>query len=644
MKYAQYVSLIERLERSAARDPRRYELKVLLLTVLGYAYFIALVLLLIAPVVIVIAAAIVQPGTIGRLLLLTGKIWWALIPGLGIYFGFLGSAVRSITAKVPDPTGREITPAEAPELFRFVDETCRELRARRPAKILVTDTLNAAVVTMPRFGIFGRKVFLLVGLPTMKALTPDQFKAVVAHEIGHISGKHGAFAKWAYQMREAWGRLIESQAEAENKLASLYRKFVDWYFPYFSAYSFVLMRGHEIAADADAAYLVGSRPLGESLVIMEAKSRSIDDEFWPAIQRENARNESPVPQLFSRMIGSLGFVDEHRAAATIEKALAVKTDFEDSHPSLAERLRLIGYWTSGDLPEISLAVETDASEAMLGRELSARLAAEFDEMWSEMAASQWRERYKQLRESEQRIAELEQKRSAGAELTAEEMLELAGRRADHEGIAAALPVLEEAAARFPDAAEIVYSLGCARLSLDNDAGLADIERAIALDGQYRLAGNDVAFRYLRSKGRLDEAMSHAGEIEEQTKIIRAAERERSGVAPGDEFIAHDLPAEFVELVPTKVAVLEEIVAVYAARKVVQHMPEFPFHVLFIELRKKGPLKNRDDADPSTIVGIVRDRLDTGLINYFVTLTGAYAGLKSDLERIPGALIYSRRES
>lgn len=98
---------------------------------------------------------------------------------------------------------------------------------------------------MPKLGIFGRKVILLLGLPMMKALSPEQLKAVLAHEIGHISGKHGLFTKWAYQMREAWGRLIESQELAGHKFSFLYKKFVEWYFPYFTAYSFVLMREHE---------------------------------------------------------------------------------------------------------------------------------------------------------------------------------------------------------------------------------------------------------------------------------------------------------------------------------------------------------------------------------------------------------------
>ena len=205
------------------------------------AIFLALILLVLIPIGGIVLLIWTAPEQMTKILLYTIKIWWVLIPGLAL-LGFIGSAIKAITAKVPDPEGTELSRSEASELFELVERTCKELRAKKPAKILVVDELNAAVVTMPRFGIFGQKVLLLVGLPLMKALSPDQFKAVLAHEVGHISGKHGSFAKWAYQMREAWGRLIDSQEANSHKFASLYKNFVDWFFPYYTAYSFVLMQ------------------------------------------------------------------------------------------------------------------------------------------------------------------------------------------------------------------------------------------------------------------------------------------------------------------------------------------------------------------------------------------------------------------
>ena len=252
MKYEQYVSLIKDLEVSAAQNRRLYELKVVGLALLGYAYFIALILLFVALPLMIIVFTILRPEEMLKLLLWTAKFWWAAIPGLALYFGFLGSAVKAMFTKVPDPEETVLERQDAPELFEFIDSTCKQLQAKRPRKVFLTDQFNAAVVTMPYFGIFGTKVYMLIGLPVMRALSPQQLKAVIAHEIGHISGKHGRVAKWTYQLEESWRRFIEFEELEGNKLAALYEKFVQWFFPLFQAYSFVLMREQEKEADDSA--------------------------------------------------------------------------------------------------------------------------------------------------------------------------------------------------------------------------------------------------------------------------------------------------------------------------------------------------------------------------------------------------------
>lgn len=640
MKYDYYVSLIQRLEKFAADHRRSYEFRLFLLTCLGYAYFIGLIILFFIPILFVAGILFVAPGGVAKVLLYTAKIWWALIPGLGVYFGFIGSALRSITARVPDPEGRELLRADAPDLFEFVDETCKSLKAQRPARVLVIDSFNAAVVTMPRFGIFGRKVILLVGLPLMKALSPDQFKAALAHEIGHISGKHGVFTKWAYQMRDAWGRLIDSQAVANHKFASLYKGFVDWFFPYFTAYSFVLMREHEKDADRDAAQLIGPVPLGGALIMLETKGRDVDEVFWREIHEENISDERPPEQLFSRMLGSLALINEERATAALSKAITVPTDLSDTHPSLADRLRLIGYWKHGDLPPQPGPVTIDAASEFLKNGVE-KFAAEFDRTWDEHAAKEWKTRHNHFRESQKRIEELHAKISAD-DLTREDILELAERQAEKDGFIASLPIMLVAAEKFPDDPVILYNLGGMRLSLDDEQGLEDLNRAIELDKNYKLAASDLAFNFLRSKGRLDDARPYAVYIDEQNEVLDKAQKERQAVFPNDNFGAHALPEEFIEKIPEKLVGFDEIIGIYAVRKIVEYMPEIPFHVLFIELRKKGRIRNRHDLDPSQVLKLVLERLDTGEIHFFATLTANFAGTKYYLDAIPGAKVYSKK--
>lgn len=637
MRYERYISLIQKLEKSAAENPGWYQFKVFLLMVLGYGYFGFLIVLLFVPVLAVGGLFLLAPGQIGKLLLYTAKIWWALIPGLGAYFGFIGSALRSVTASVGDPGGVELSASDAPELFDFVKRAAVELKARKPSKILVDDRFNAAVVTIPRFGIFGQKVLLIVGLPLMRSLSPEQFRAVIAHEIGHISGKHGAFAKWAYQMTEAWNRLLESQAAVEHKFAALYQGFIDRFIPYFSAYSFVLMREHERDADRDAVSLTGARPLGEALILMDTKSIYIAEDFWPGMHKENIERETPPERLFTRLVESLASVSADRAAGSLQQALAVPTDLNDTHPALADRLRLIGYWTSGDQPEIPGGAHEDAAAYYL-REFVQKITAQYDDEWDEHSRKPWRERYDVFQETQKRLAEIEQKRETEV-LSHEEMRELARLLTELEGISAARPVIEEAAEKFPDDAVAWYNLGAVRLEQGDETGLALLEKAAAIDPSFRFDIDQISFSFLRSKGRLEEAKTYANSIDDRAEIFAKAEKERNLLLPGDKFEMHDLPQDLLDSIPPKLVGLDEITALYAVHKKVEHLPEHPFRVLFVGVRKKGRFRNRNDADPSTILKIVRDRINNEEFHAVVVLTGKWAGTRYYLDRIPGARFF-----
>jgi Zn-dependent protease with chaperone function len=56
---------------------------------------------------------------------------------------------------------------------------------------------NASVVQIPRLGVFGwSRNYLTVGVPLLDAVTPEQFEAVLAHELGHLARAHGRFRTW----------------------------------------------------------------------------------------------------------------------------------------------------------------------------------------------------------------------------------------------------------------------------------------------------------------------------------------------------------------------------------------------------------------------------------------------------------------
>ena len=583
MKYDQYVSLIKRLESYAEKNPKLYQYRVAALALLGYSYIIGLILLCVLLPLLLLIALILNPEAIIRTFLPLLKLWFILLPVIVIFFSFFTGAIRSLTAKVPEPVGNEIEHGNAPALYEFIEKTCRELEAQKPEKILVNDVFNASIVTLPRFGIFGRKVYLNLGLPLMYALSPEQFQAVLTHEIGHISGKHGAFSKWTYQLHETWNRFIESQELQNHKLSFLYEKFVNWFFPYFSAYSFVLMRRHEREADEYTVQLVGAKPLGEALINLEVKGTTLSQDFWQKVYEENMKLDNPPTELFSRMALSFRQPTTENEKQNLAKFIGIKTDYGDTHPSLAERLKTTGYWKNGDLPPMPPTTEENAAEVYLGNLLE-KYIRQFNLEWQEKISTNWKNNYKYLQKAQQRIEELSEKET----LSVDELFEKANLIGEKEGNAAALPIIRQILEIQPEHAEANYLLGAILLDQGDESGFNFLNKAMRLDQRLRLAASQIAFGYLRLKGRHEEAEPYIEHIENQQVLIQQAENERSTISPVDNYEPHKLTDINLEAVAKKISYHEEIESAYLVAKTVQFFPEVPFQILFLKMKTNLP--------------------------------------------------------
>ena len=355
------------------------------------------------------------------------------------------SLLKSLWTKVPAPEGYELNKNEVPALFELVEKTADNLKSPRPQHIILIEDFNAAVMTLPRFGLFGKRTFLLVGLPLLQAISPVQFEAVLAHEIGHISEKHSSFASWAYRLKETWGRFIESQEAEGGNLSFLYAKFLNWYFPYFNAYSFVLCRQQEREADQYAVQLAGAKPLGEALINLEIKTRNLSDKFWKDVLDEAAFSKTPPREVYTRMALAFRESDKPQDLKNLSKAVAVNTDYSDSHPSLAERLKTIGYWKNTDLPALPNEVAETAAERYVGG-LEKQFSDSFNRLWQERIRDQWQKRHYYLLEVQKKVREFEEKEG---ELTIDEMYEKACLIAEKDGEKVSLPLLMEIFTREP---------------------------------------------------------------------------------------------------------------------------------------------------------------------------------------------------
>src|SRR5690606_25897917 len=159
------------------------------------------------------------------------------------------------------------------------------------------------IVQVPRLGLFGwQKNYLILGLPLMQLLSLDEFKAVLAHEFGHLSGAHGRFGAWIYRVRTGWARLNEWRQQQRRWGSFVFVPCCGWCAPKFAAYSFVQARRQEYEADQLAAEALGADAIGRALVRLNLKARELSERYWPTVYAAADRDPTPTVAPFAALL------------------------------------------------------------------------------------------------------------------------------------------------------------------------------------------------------------------------------------------------------------------------------------------------------------------------------------------------------
>jgi Zn-dependent protease with chaperone function len=571
MTDAEFEALVGRLEQQAQRNPAGYRRKVILLACVGYAY-VALVLAIVGA--LFVGALVTAPYLKGfsvKLAFVFGAFFWVV--------------ARAMWIRLEPPQGRRITPDEASELFKMIDRLQRSLGAPPFHDVLITSDFNAAVVQIPRLGLLGwHRNTLLIGLPLMKALTPQQLAAVLAHEFGHLAGGHGRLGNWVYRVRYGWARLVHALQERRSAGGFAFRPFLKWYAPYFNAVSFPLARANEYEADAASARLTSPTAAAAALTTTNVIGNFLEGRYWPDLHRK--AEEVPRPSfapyaLMGEVIGA--GIDAIAVRGWLAAAMAVKTSVANTHPALADRLRALG-----QPPLLALPSAGEAADTLLGPSLEL-ITAEFDQGWREAIQPSWERRHREVQEARAQLATLETRVARGGALTLEERVQRARLTGDvGAGNEAALAQFRELHLVAPDNTFINYQFGLRLLRSGNEAGVAMIERAIEHDEGALLPGAELLRDYYTGRGRGEEARHWHQRWLQRAKILHAAQAERSSIRLDDTFEPHGLDDAQIDALRAQLRTIPDVHRAYLVRKHVAHLADRPLLVFGFTTKQWWP--------------------------------------------------------
>lgn len=632
MDVDRFKTLVARLEEESAADPRLYRLKVAALTLLGFGILALLIgavgfgLVLILGLCIAVAAS---GGGALLLLLKFGKLVFLLV--IPLWF-LVKSAVKALFIRLPAPQGREITSVEAPALFAALERMRREMNGPRFHHVLVVDDVNAAVVQRPAFGLIGwPRNYLLLGLPLLEGLPPEEALAVVAHEYGHLAGSHGYFSAFIYRLRHTWATVQDYTDHIQGWLGRLVAPLVRWYAPYFNAYTFVLARADEYHADAASAELVGIDNAVHALkrvdVVVPLHERFMQKTF------DRIDHEAKPPQdLMHRWAAqAMQATADPDARRWLGDALDRRGDVTDSHPTLRARLNALScHGEALHEPPPPVAGES-AARVWLGS-LADGMRAEFQARWADRVTEPWAERFAQAQERRARLGEL---RSMTLR-TADEQLEMLRLTTRLEPQADERTAFETFNAEHADHALGLFLEGSHRLDKADRAGLILLDRAMTLDPEATKPACERAHAFLAERKESEAAEAYAAQWRLRDDLETERARQLESLDPQDTLAEHGAAAQTVEALRAQLAgdMLKFISEVYLARRVIPADPSTVQWVMGVRLTWWGRRRGKQQEIVNRLAAE-----DWPLPLVFFTLDGRLASLRNKFRALADSRLF-----
>lgn len=230
-------------------------------------------------------------------------------------------------------------PEEAPGLWRLTREVAEKLGTRPLDEIRVAPGTEMAVYERGSYRDRRRDVgrrTLVMGLGLLADFDQNPFRAVLAHEYGHLSHRDTAGGDVALRVNQDMIKFAYAMAHAGQAVWwNIGFQFLRLYHFLFRRISHGATRLQEVLADRAAARLYGAQPFEEGL--RHVVRRQIEFNHFARKEIEEALKSGRALQ----NVYALEMQSEKTLDEAIDHAINRQTSEDDTHPSPVDRFRLV---------------------------------------------------------------------------------------------------------------------------------------------------------------------------------------------------------------------------------------------------------------------------------------------------------------
>ncbi|QRK09569.1 M48 family metallopeptidase [Archangium violaceum] len=293
--------------------------------------------------------------------------------------------------------GPRLTEDAHPRLFAALRDVARRMEVELPPEVFLVEDVNAYVTQVGGFLGFGSRRILCIGLGLLAVDNLSQFRAAVAHELGHFKGGETKLAAVIYSTRSSMSRALSFLGEDDRMPL---RKPFTWVPKLFLLITQSISRQQELVADEWSIRIAGRHAhisgLRRESLHAVAYRRFLEHEVYPLA------HEDVVPdnlfEGFRRYLASSAWAEAQRelAGGVPER----EAGSYDSHPCMKERIafaeRMDGVEQPLDeTPAYTLLSDAEALERRFTAELWpnavelipwAGVGARWSVLWNETAS------------------------------------------------------------------------------------------------------------------------------------------------------------------------------------------------------------------------------------------------------------------
>lgn len=490
---------------------------------------------------------------------------------------------------------------------------------------------------------------MVVGLPLLQAVTPEQFRALLRSEYALLAHPYGQlFHRYAGRLSARQG-LFTNLDNKRHWGADLFLFLSKSILSRLTAHFFLLSRVAHQEGDAAVVKDGHLNPLRDALANLSYKHRIIENLVWPGLYRKADDTGATALDPFSVIHLELSREhDPEEAKLKLNEAMMPGENLP-LIPGPSERLAMLN--VTAHVPE----EQSTAADHYFGANL-ADVIERVNQSWNRTFSDTWGETLIQRRQFREDLDMLIKEAEETSDSKKQSRLLLRAGQIREELLLEegewqeALELYRQAI--FADPNSAAARLAAARLLLAHgeDEGL-DLLRSVLEstdEVEPRVYAYEISESYLRQKGMDDEAKrfeeEHAEASHDARKELnaeqRAAEIERGSLNPSDVLLPHELSERDVCALCRVLKRYPRVREAWLVRKEVKHFVEYPFYVLGVELTRPWSWSLMDPGEEIFYAQRIAEELSFLQGGLVVLLLSGENQISSVVRNAPDAHVYT----